>query len=105
VGGWGPPGGLLTQFTDRGFVPCIRFAVSGTSTRLFCLARHEEARRTPERPPAYVARCGAEIDADGHRLGAARAVSSAEDFASRNRLTGFPHERGTGRDLTRYAFP
>jgi hypothetical protein len=69
----------------------------------FLFSQHEEAPRMPERPPAYVARCGAEIDADGHRLGAERAVSSLEDFVSCNRLTGFPHERGAGRE-SHYTF-
>ena len=69
----------------------------------FFVSRHEEAPRTPERPPACVSGCGAEVDADGYRPGAARAVSSLEDFASCNRLTDFPHERGAGRE-SHYTF-
>jgi hypothetical protein len=52
-----------------------------------------------------VAGCGAEINADGHRPGAARAVSSPEDFASCNCITGFPHERGTGHDVIALHIP
>jgi hypothetical protein len=82
--------------------PVCRFRNQRTA---FLFSRYEEAPRIPERPPADVARCGAEIHADGHRPGAARAVSSPEEFASCNCLAGFPHERGTGRDVIALHIP
>jgi hypothetical protein len=48
----------------------------------FFVSRHEEAPRTPERPPACVSGCGAEVDADGYRPGAARAVFSIRPAAA-----------------------